>query len=229
MQRLLAAFTSFGLVLAFGVGASAQYRGQSSVPSAPIDMGQAGPVQPTAPNVIPEGTQFEVQLQDSLDTNKVSQGKSFKAKLAQDLIAPNGQVIPMNSKVKGHVSSVERGMSSRLLLSFDQIETKHGWVPLAAMVVGVPGEHSVQAETGSEGEISHRKVNTKRTVEDAAIGAGLGAVAGAAAAGGRGAVIGAAIGGGVGTGAGFLTGRNFKLNKGQALDLRLERDIYLPR
>jgi hypothetical protein len=227
MKRLwITASASLGLVFALAMGASAQYQGQSS---APIDMGQSGTAQPSAPNVIPEGTQFEVQLQDSLDTNKVSQGKSFKAKLAQDLIAPDGNTIPMGSKVKGHVSSVERGMSSRLLLSFDQIETKHGWVPLAAMVTGVPGEHSVQAETGSEGEINHRKVDTKHTVQDAAIGAGLGAVAGAAAGGGKGAAIGAAIGGGLGTGAGFLTGRNFKLNKGQALDLRLERDIYLPR
>src|SRR5258708_5192540 len=157
MKRFwITVFGSLGLVLALAMGVSAQYQGQSGA-SAPIDMGQSGTAQPSAPNVIPEGTQFEVQLQDSLDTNKVSQGKSFKAKLAQDLLAPNGNIIPMGSKVKGHVSSVERGMSSRLLLSFDQIETKHGWVPLAAIVTGVPGEHSVQAETGSEGEINHRK------------------------------------------------------------------------
>jgi hypothetical protein len=120
-------------------------------------------------------------------------------------------------------------MHSQLLLSFDQIKTKHGWVPLAAMVAGVPGEHAVQSETGPEGEIKHTKVDGRREVEDAAVGAGLGAIAGAAAGGGKGAAIGAGIGGGLGTGAGLLMGQNIRLNKGQALDLRLERDIYLPR
>src|SRR4029077_1889831 len=112
---------------------------------------------------------------------------------------------------------------------FDEIKTKHGWVPLAAMVAGVPGEHGVQSETGPEGEIKHTKIDARREVEDAAVGAGLGAIAGAAAGGGKGAAIGAGIGGGLGTGAGLLMGRNIRLNKGQALDLRLERDIYLPR
>src|SRR5581483_6859550 len=102
---------------------------------------------------------------------------------------------------------------------FDEIKTRHGWVPLAATVAGVPGEHSVQTETGPEGEIKHTKVDARREVETAAAGAAIGAIAGAAAGGGKGA----------GTGAGLLTGRNIRLNKGQMLDLRLERDIFLPR
>ena len=184
---------------------------------------------PPPPNVIPADTQFEVQLKDTLDTNKDSPGKKFKAKLAQDLVAQDGTTIPMGSEVKGHVSDVRRGLHSQLLLSFDQIKTQHGWVPLAAMVAGVPGEHAVQSETGPEGEIKHTKIDGRREVEDAAVGAGLGALAGAAAGGGRGAAIGAGVGGGLGTGVGLLTGQNIRLNKGQALDLRLERDIYLPR
>jgi hypothetical protein len=217
-------------VLSLGVGLF------SAMPAfAQIDMGQAPPlhqrgdVNTGGPNVIAADTQFEVQLEDTLDSNKVNPGKNFKAKLAQDLVAPDGTTIPMGSKIKGHVSEVDRGLHGQLLLSFDQIQTRHGWVPLAAMVTGVPGEHSVASETGPEGEIKHTKVDSRREIESAAAGAGLGAIAGAAAAGGRGAAIGAAIGGGLGTGAGFLTGRNIRLNKGQLLDLRLERDIFLPR
>jgi hypothetical protein len=196
---------------------------------AQIDVSQGPPAQPAGPNVIPADTQFAIQLDDTLDTNKLSNGKKFKAKLAQDLQAADGEVIPMGSKIKGHVSNVDRGIHSQLLLSFDQIETRHGWVPLAATVMGVPGEHSVSDTTGPEGEINHRKVDGRREVESAAIGAGLGAAAGAAAGGGKGAAIGAAIGGGLGTGAGFLTGRNIRLNKGQELELRLDRDIFLRR
>ena len=184
---------------------------------------------PPPPNVIPADTQFEVQLKDTLDTNKDSVGKKFKAKLAQDLVAQDGSTIPMGSEVRGHVSDVRRGLHSQLLLSFDQIKTPRGWVPLAATVAGVPGEHGVQSETGPEGEIKHQKVDARREVEDAAVGAGLGALAGAAAGGGKGAAIGAGIGGGLGTGAGLLLGQNIRLNKGQALDLRLDRDIFMPR
>jgi hypothetical protein len=199
-----------------------------------IDMSQ-GPVLnqrnqgPSAQNVIPADTQFEIQLKDTLDTAKDSPGKKFKAKLAQDLIAPDGTRIPMGSEIKGHVSDLERGLHSRLLLSFDEIKTKHGWVPLAATVAGVPGEHGVQSETGPEGEIKHAKVDTRREVESAAAGAAIGAIAGVAAGGGKGAAIGAGVGGGLGAGAGLLMGRNIRLNKGQALDLRLDRDIFLPR
>ncbi|PYY00988.1 MAG: hypothetical protein DMG62_19515 [Acidobacteria bacterium] len=199
-----------------------------------IDMSQ-GPVLnqrnqgPSAPNVIPADTQFEIQLKDTLDTAKDSPGKKFKAKLAQDLVAPDGTRIPMGSEVKGHVSDVESGLHSRLLLSFDEIKTKHGWVPLAATVAGVPGEHGVQSETGPEGEIKHAKVDSRREIESAAAGAAIGAIAGVAAGGGKGAAIGAAAGGGLGAGVGLLTGRNIRLNKGQALDLRLDRDIFLPR
>ena len=151
-----------------------------------IDMSQ-GPVLnqrnrgPSAPNVIPADTQFEIQLKDTLDTAKDSPGKKFKAKLVQDLTAADGTRIPMGSEIKGHVSDLEGGFHSRLLLSFDEIKTKHGWVPIAATVAGVPGEHGVQSETGPEGEIKHAKVDTRREVESAAAGAAIGALAGVAA------------------------------------------------
>src|SRR5438874_853875 len=60
-----------------------------------------------APNAIPEGTRFIAVLDDKLDTKKVSQGKKFKMKLAEDLVAPNGEVIPRGKKIKGHVSSID--------------------------------------------------------------------------------------------------------------------------
>ena len=224
MKRLWATATvALGMTISPGLAASGQ-----------IDMSQ-GPVLnqrnqgPSAPNVIPADTQFEIQLKDTLDTAKDSPGKKFKAKLAQDLIAPDGTRIPMGSEIKGHVSDLERGLHSRLLLSFDEIKTKHGWVPIAATVAGVPGEHGVQSETGPEGEIKHAKVDTRREVESAAAGAAIGALAGVAAGGGKGAAIGAAAGGGLGAGVGLLTGRNIRLNKGQALDLRLDHDLFLPR
>src|SRR5512133_1919317 len=85
-------------------------------------------------NMIPEGTRFLVRLNDKLDTAKLKPGKKFEAKLSEDLTAANGSVIPAGKKIKGHVSSVDRGMQARLLLSFDEIETRNGWRPLIATV-----------------------------------------------------------------------------------------------
>lgn len=176
-------------------------------------------------NYIPEGTRFVVVLDERLDTSRLQQGKGFKAKLGEDLTAPNGEIIPRGKRVKGHVSAVDSGFHGRLMLSFDQIETQHGWVPLAATVTDVPGEHAIK--TSTEGEVQ-RTVDKQRTTEAAVAGAAVGAGTGALAGGGRGALIGAAVGGVVGGTGGLLTGRNINLNKGQQLELQLDRPLQVP-
>src|SRR5258706_13817860 len=103
------------------------------------------------PNAIPEGTRFLVRLNDKLDTRDLKPGKHFKAKLSEDLVAGNGAVIPRGKTIKGHVSSIEQGMHARMMLSFDEIDTGHGSMPLIATVTGVPGDHAVK-EPGEEGE-----------------------------------------------------------------------------
>lgn len=219
MRRELASLTLVALLLSVPL-AVAQYR-NNPYP----DTGRYA----SHPNAIAEGTRFLVVLDDKLDTAKLERGKRFKAKLGEDLVAPDGSMIPRGKKIKGHVSDVERGLHPRLLLSFDQIETRHGWVPLAATVTGVPGEHGVKQETGREGEIERPGVDKRRAAEAAVIGAGVGTLAGAAAGGGKGAAIGAAAGAGVGLGAGILTDRNFKLDKGTQLEVQLDRQLIVPR
>jgi hypothetical protein len=195
----------------------------------------ASPAQSTPPlasrpgyasNSIPDGTRFVVVLDDKLESSKINAGKNFKAKLGEDLTAPDGSVIPRGKKLKGHVSSVDKGLHGRVLLAFDSIETRHGWVPLAATVVGVPGEHGVK--TSNEGEIEKAGVSKKRVTEGALGGAVVGAGTGAAAGGAHGAVIGAAAGAAVGGTAAALTDRNLRLNKGQQLELQLDRPLQVP-
>ena len=177
---------------------------------------------------IPDGTRLVVRLKDKLDSNKLKPGKTFKAELMQDLTAPNGQVIPHGKTLKGHVSSVENGFHGRMILSFDSIDTNHGSMPIAATVTSVPGEHGVKPETGAEGEISRTDIDKRRAAEGAVIGAAAGTAAGAVAGGTKGAVIGAVAGAGVGLGASILTGRDLVLQKGQQLELRLDRPLNVP-
>jgi uncharacterized protein YcfJ len=115
-----------------------------------------------------------------------------------------------------------------LLLALDEIETRHGWVPLIGTVTGVPGDPSVKS-TENEGEISRRGPDKKRVIENAAIGAAVGAASGAVIGGGKGAAVGAAVGAGLGGGTGLLfRGNDIKLDKGTQLEVRLDRDLTVP-
>ena len=188
----------------------------------PDDNGSPGP------NYISEGTRFMIRLNSALDTNKVKPGKKFEAKLAEDLTTPNGMVIPAGKKVRGHVSDVETGYHSQMLLSFDEIETEHGWRPLIASVSDVPGEHGVKP-VGDEGQIEKAGHSKQRTIEEAASGAAIGATIGAISGGGKGAGIGAGAGAATGVAAGLLLNNNVKLMKGQTLELRLDRPLQVPQ
>ncbi len=181
-----------------------------------------------ASNAIPEGQTFLIRLNDTLDTSKLKPGKKFSAKLAEDLQAPNGVIIPHGKKINGHVSSVEQGLHARLLLSFDEIDTGHGKMPLIATVTGVPGEHAAK-QPDSEGTIEKKGMSAGHMIETAAVGAGVGAIAGGATGGGKGAGIGAGAGAGLGALTGFLTDRNLRLQKGTTLEVRLDHPLQIPQ
>ncbi len=183
-------------------------------------------------STVPNGTRFLVRLEDELSTRKHKAGKKFKARTLEPLQTSDGTILAPGADVRGHVSRVEpAGLTGRatLWLTFDEIKTPSGKLPLVADVVDVPGEHSVRAGESKEGEIEARTSKGRREVEAAAAGAAIGAVAGAAAKGGKGAAIGAVLGGA----AGFLVasgiGQELDLPKGTKLELELERPLYLAK
>jgi hypothetical protein len=188
------------------------------------------PVNAAPPDVVPEGKHFIIKLKDTLDTKKLNDGKHFKAELREDLVTPSGLIIPRGRTIKGHVAQYEHGYTgARIMLAMDEIETRHGWVPLIATVTGVPGDRSIKS-TGDEGELTKKGPDKKRMITNAAIGAGVGAVSGSVIGGGKGAAIGAAVGAGLGTGTSLLIrGNDMKLDKGTQLEVRLERDLSVPR
>lgn len=235
----------YALVLALGMSAAAQDTGSSNPQDSPVlksrpnDAATAAQQQTAAynpgpgfgapPNAVPEGTRFIIKLKDTLDTRHLEQGRHFKAELREDLQTPSGLTIPKGRRVKAHVATYERGYTgARIMLAMDEIETRHGWVPLIATVTGVPGDPSIKS-TGQEGEITQKGPDKKRVITNAAIGAGIGAATGAAAGGGKGAAVGAVAGAGLGTGASFLfKGSDLKLDKGTQLEVRLDRDLVVP-
>src|SRR5438094_10444223 len=71
-------------------------------------------------------------------------------------------------------------------------------------------------------------MNKRHEVERAGAGAGVGAIGGAVAGGGRGAAIGASIGAAAGAVSGFFMDRNLRLDKGTALEVRLDHPLQVP-
>lgn len=182
---------------------------------------------PSPPNAVVQGTVFLIQLTDRLDTHSVKAGDHFRARLAEPLTAANGWTLQQGRKIKGHVSAVEPGLHTRLLLSFDEMETAHGWVPLIATVTGVPGEHGLR-EIGEEGEIGRKGPTREEIAEAVVIGAGEGAAEGQRAGGKKGAARGAGNGAADAAFSAFESGHDLILDKGTALEIRLDRNLMLP-
>ena len=179
------------------------------------------------PNAVVQGTVLLIQLTDRLDTRTVKAGEHFHARLAEPLVAANGLTIDAGKKIKGHISSVEPGLHTRILLSFDEIETAHGWVPLIATVTGVPGEHGLR-QVGEEGEIGRKGMTKEEIAEAVVVGAGEGAAEGAHSGGKRGAATGAGNGAANGALSAFESGHDLVLDKDTALEIRLDRNLMLP-
>ncbi len=183
---------------------------------------------PPPGNIVPQGTVFLIQLSDQLDTHTVKAGQHFEARLAEPLTTVDGQTIPAGKKIKGHVSAVEPGFRTRMILSFNEIDTGHGRVPLIATVTGVPGEHGLR-QIGEEGEIGRQGMTKEEIAEAIVEGAGRGAMEGEKSGGKRGAAAGAGSGAADAAVTAFQSGHDLILEKGTALEIRLDRNLGIPR
>jgi hypothetical protein len=232
-------------MLGCGLGVAAQ--DQPSTPqeaTAPVEQSQGQPTPPAsrpadgrrsadlpveAYAVVP-GTKFLVRLEDELGTQQTRQNSKFKVRTLEPLEAGSGIYLPPGAEIVGHVSRVESaGIAgrARIWLTFDDIRTKFGPLPIVAEVVGVPGDHSVKTGTTQEGLIEGRTSTQQAAAEAAAAGAALGAVKGVKdkdkkeiAQGAAAAALAAYL---------MESGRGHELDlpKGAKLEVELERALYL--
>jgi hypothetical protein len=176
------------------------------------------------------GTKFLVKLEDQLGTKGTQENVTFKVKTLEPLEAGSGIYLPPGAEIRGHISHVEpAGVAGRakLWLTFDEIQTKFGVLPIVAEVVSVPGDHSVKPGPAPEGLIQGRSSNQHDAAEAAAAGAAIGAVKGVKDKDKKEAAEGAALG--ALTAYLMESGRGHELNlpKGARLELELERALYL--
>jgi hypothetical protein len=158
-------------------------------------------------NEIPEGQSVLIRLGQRLETRTARPGQHFKASLAEDLIAPNGNMIPRGSAIRGHISRASEGLHPRLLLSFDGVQSQRGWEPLIASVSGVPGEHGVKGDDdGSIEAASHQSKSSSDSIDTPrSPWSRIGGVAG------------------------FFADKSVRLEKGTFLEIRLDHAIQLAR
>jgi hypothetical protein len=176
------------------------------------------------------GTKFLVRLEEELGTKGTQQNAKFQVKTLEPLEAGSGIYLPPGAEIRGHISHVEpAGVAGRakLWLTFDEIHTRFGDLPIVAEVVDVPGDHSVKSGPRKEGLIEGRSSTQQDAAEAAAGGAAIGAVKGVKDKDKKEAAEGAALG--ALTAYLMESGRGHELNlpKGAKLELELERALYL--
>jgi hypothetical protein len=196
----------------------------------PADGGRHGlPLEVFA--VVP-GTKFLVALESDINTREVHQNHRFHVKTMEPLEAGNGIYLPSGAEIYGHVSRVEPAGTTgkaKLWLTFDEVHTRFGKLPIVAEVASVPGDHSIKSGPLQEGVIEGRSSTQKDSAQAAAAGAAMGATKGVKDKNKKEAAEGAAMG----ALQAYLmeSGRGQELNlpKGAKLELELERALYLVR
>ncbi|HTT33453.1 MAG TPA: hypothetical protein VMH48_07620 [Methylomirabilota bacterium] len=179
--------------------------------------------------VVP-GTKFLVRLEEDLGTKGTPENAKFAVRTLEPLEAGGGIYLPSGAEIRGHVSRIEpAGVAGRakLWLTFDEIRTSFGSLPIVAEVASVPGDHSVKPVPQQEGLIEGRGSTQQDAAQAAAAGAAIGAVKGVKDKDKKEAAEGAALG--ALTAYLMESGRGHELHlpKGSKLELELERALYL--
>jgi hypothetical protein len=143
---------------------------------------------------IPEGTQFEVTVDETLASNRNHAGDSFAASLSQPVVEDGKTIIPAGAHLSGRVVDAKDAgrlhVPARLSVALSSVE-----------VEGKPYD----VETNTIGETG--KNHNKRNLGFIGGGAAGGALIGGLAGGGKGALIGTLIGAGAGTAGAAATGK----------------------
>jgi hypothetical protein len=176
------------------------------------------------------GTRFLVGLEQEMNTKAVRQNQVFAVRTLEPLEAGQGFYLPAGAVIQGHISRVEpAGKTGRakLWLTFDEIRTRFGRLPIVAEVASVPGDHSIKGGPLREGVIEGRSSTQKDAAQAAAAGAAMGALKGVEEKNKKEAAERAAMGAMEAYLMEAGRGEELDLPKGSKLELELERALYL--
>jgi hypothetical protein len=182
---------------------------------------------------IPEGPRLLIGLEDTLNSKHDKAGRQFIATTLEPVTTVDGEVIPQGVHIRGHIDRVHAAGDTgraRMWLTFDDIQTRHGWRPFVAQLIDAPGVHSVHVLYDREGEIQAASVNRDEAMKAAMAGALAGAAATGMASGKeKEAAMAAATAAAQAFMVAYGLGQEFTLEKGTKLELVLERPLRAGR
>lgn len=162
---------------------------------------------------LPEGTEFEVRLDQSVSSRTARREDRLEASVAAPLRSEGRLALAAGTRVRGIVKNAEPAErpshEGRLELEFDAVFIERERIDMLGRVTAV-GEGGVGKDAGKAG-----------------VGAVLGGVLGGLFGGKQGAIVGVVLGG---TGAVVGTkGEDVVLPAGSVVRVRLERPLVIPR
>jgi hypothetical protein len=182
-----------------------------------------------AANEVVPSTRLLIRLEDALSTKDAKAGERFTARTIEPLASADGTRLTPGAEIRGHVDKIEAAHKTgraRMWLTFDDIKTPDGWIPLVAMVTDVPGVHSIHVDYNREGEIEASASKRQEALEAAAAGAFVGAASGVASHNEKDAALGAATAAAAAYMVTSGLGQELTLEKDTKLEVMLERSLY---
>jgi hypothetical protein len=165
---------------------------------------------------LPAGTRIVVRLIEEIDSEKNTQGSSFRASLEEPLSIGNEVLAPRDADA---VVRLVTAKESGKLTGKTELTVELASVTIGGKAVAV-NTSSVSQASGSQG--------AKTAKSAAAVGA-VGALIGAIAGGGKGAAIGAGAGAAAGAGAQvFLGGQRVRIPSETVLTFTTETSVKIP-
>jgi Mor family transcriptional regulator len=176
------------------------------------------------------GTRFLVGLEQEMNTKSLRRNQAFRVRTLEPLEAGQGFYLPAGAVIEGHVSRVEpagKAGRAKLWLTFDEIRTRFGRLPIVAEVASLPGDHTTKNGPMTNGAIEGHGSTQKDAAQAAATGAAMGALKGVQDKNKKEAAEAAAIAALEAYLMEAGRGEELDLPKGTKLELELGRALYL--
>ena len=169
--------------------------------------------------LVPDGTKVAVRTEDTIDSGKASEGQTYAAEVADDVLDGDGKVvIPRGSNAQIVIRSASKG--GKIRGASDLV--------LDLQSISVEGQEYMVSTVDLQEKGRQGLGKNKRTAEMTGGGAALGAIIGAIAGGGKGAAIGAGAGAGGGALTQVLTkGGSIKVPSETVLTFQLDKPVKI--
>jgi|GEM_PF-5247457 len=217
MKRISVVLGLIILIGASGYLLSSKWHGVNDSTNAGTRESQAAPInEKSEPITIPEGTEIEVRLLDTLSTKSNRVGDEFSASLERPIAVDGLEIVPRGATALGVVTSIKESGRlkgrSYISLRLQEIEMKNG--------------EKLEVATNSVSRLGGS--NRNRNLGLLGGGAGIGAGIGALAAGGKGVAIGGPVGFGAGLAAkALIRGHEVTIPSETMLHFRLKEPMSI--